>query len=79
MEGAADSEVGLSVTLGTRAPQPADPTRVVIVGLGLQLEVERCEHLPYEDVVAVPWERVVGEQQDAEVRLSAIQPKHGSE
>jgi hypothetical protein len=52
--------------------EPTDPTGVVVIGVGEQLVLEGSQELADEGVMPVPGEGVVGEQQQPEVRLVAI-------
>ena len=52
--------------------EPTDPTGVVVIAVGEQLVLESSQELADEGVMPVPGEGVVGEQQQPEVRLVAI-------
>ena len=58
----------------SRALEPADPTGVVIVGMGVQLLFECCEDLADERIVAMTGEDVVGEQQQPKMGSVAVEP-----
>ncbi len=56
----------------TALREPTDPTGVVVIGVGEQLVLEDSQEPADEGVVPVPGEGVIGEQQQPEVRLAAI-------